>query len=63
MELRCPSRILFGILEGGVIEIKCRSQRCGAGQGKVVLHRFSIATGELIETKKYKDPARKETTG
>jgi hypothetical protein len=55
-ELRCDTRILFGIIDGNSIEVKCKSHRCGAGEGVVVLHRFSLETGELIGTNRYKNP-------
>lgn len=60
MELRCPNGILHGILTEGVIEVKCRSSRCGHREGVVVLHTFNARTGELVETKFYRDPIRKE---
>jgi len=56
-ELRCENSILHGILKDGVLEVKCRSARCGAHRGSVVIHRFSTHTGSLLETKVYKDPA------
>lgn len=62
MELRCSSSILFGIIDSDTVEVKCRSQRCGAEKGVVVLHRFSLSTGELINTKRYRN-ARKEVAG
>lgn len=55
MEFRCANSLHFKRL-GDVIEVKCRSKRCGAGGGNVVLHRFNINTGELVETQQYKDP-------
>lgn len=55
MELRCPSR-MHGIVELKTIEVKCRSARCGARKGAVVLHSFDLSSGELIETKKFKEP-------
>lgn len=62
MELRCGNGIKFGDLHDGVLEVKCRSSRCGHGEGSVVIHRFDPLTGELLETKRFKDPAtgRKE---
>ena len=57
MDLRCPNGIKFGELLEGAIEVKCRSSRCGAGTGIVVLHRFDAATGELLSTKRYRDLA------
>lgn len=57
-ELRCPSK-LHALLKGECFEVKCSSRFCGAGTGIVVLHLFSIHTGELIRTNKYNN-ARKE---
>lgn len=62
VELRCGKR-LHGILtEDGVLEISCRSALCGHVDGTVVIHRFDAVTGNLIETKLYKDASevRKE---
>jgi hypothetical protein len=59
MELRCDSRILHGIMvtEGsGVLEIPCRSRWCGKRPGVVVLHRFNVCSGELIETLRFSEP-------
>lgn len=64
MELRCDNDILFGIVDGRTIEVKCRSRRCGHEAGAVVLHRFDLETGELQGTRKFKDPAKeKEVKG
>jgi hypothetical protein len=63
MDLRCDNGILFGQIlpEEGLLEVKCRSRRCGHGDGEVVLHRFDLQTGELQGTLKFKQPAiRKE---
>lgn len=61
VELRCPNGILFANLnEEGHVEVKCRSKRCGAKAGVVVLHFFDPATGEMVRTEMYKDPAFKE---
>ena len=54
--LRCENSILFGVLDGNVLEVKCKSSRCGAGKGVVVLHQFALPSGELIATRKYKNP-------
>lgn len=52
---------MFGDLdcENGVLEVKCRSTRCGAGVGKVILHRFELISGNLLETKVFLDPLTK----
>lgn len=57
MELRCPNGIKFGELSKEFVEVKCRSRRCGARPGVVVLHRFSVATGNLLQTRRFRDPA------
>jgi len=59
-ELRCESGLLFGLLGDGVLDVKCRSVFCGAGTGKVVIHRFSATTGVLLETRKFKDPVTRK---
>jgi hypothetical protein len=56
-ELRCANKILFAILDDGVIKVKCRSRRCGAKPGVVVVHYFSATAGDLLETRKFRDPA------
>jgi hypothetical protein len=63
MDLRCENKILHGILEGGTLEVKCRSSRCGARSGVVVIHRFDVVSGVLLETKVYKDPANNRKVG
>lgn len=56
LELRCPVKLLGRITQEGLIELKCNSNRCGAGRGVVVLHRWDPTTGLLKETEKYRDP-------
>ena len=56
-DVRCPSGILFGKLEDGVLEVKCRSNRCGHEAGKVILHQFSALDGHFLATKVYRDPS------
>lgn len=59
MELRCTSR-LHGILtEEGLLEIKCRSSKCGARKGVVVMHYFDPETWELKDTRHFQDPITK----
>lgn len=59
MDLRCQYK-KHGELEDGFIEVKCSSQLCGAKAGTVVLHRFDVSTGTLVQTLRFKDPTRKE---
>jgi hypothetical protein len=56
MELRCSSRIHGVVVAEGRIEIKCRSKHCGAESGTTVLHYFDLLSGELMETKRFKEP-------
>lgn len=57
-ELRCDNNIKFGELdrEDHVLEVKCRSRRCGAESGVVVVHGFDLESGKLLGTKRYRDP-------
>jgi hypothetical protein len=59
MDLRCEAK-KHGEIDGNIVEIKCSSRFCGAGPGVVVIHRFDAETGELTETRRFKDPTRKE---
>ena len=60
MELRCQHKMHGVVIQPGdaVVEIKCYSKFCGHRPGVIVLHRFDCTTGELVETKKYKDTPR-----
>lgn len=56
MDLRCPHKLHGMIVSDGVLEVKCDSKFCGHSPGAVVLHRFDVNTGELLETKTFKNP-------
>jgi hypothetical protein len=58
VELRCRGG-LAGIINGRTIEVKCRHWACTAG-GNVTFHYFDVITGELVETKQYKDPNKEK---
>jgi hypothetical protein len=53
-ELRCHAKLHGIVVSPGVLEIACRSDRCGWRPGKVVLHRFEVETGKLLGTREYK---------
>lgn len=57
VELRCPST-MHGKLQDDFIEVKCRRRSCGFKAGTVVLHRFDIHTGALVDTKRFADPRK-----
>lgn len=55
VELRCGKRLHGVLTNDGVLEVACRSALCGHEPGVLVIHRFNTDTGELIDTKRYKD--------
>lgn len=57
MDLRCDNK-LHGVLDTDeeLLEVRCTSRWCGKRNGIVVLHRFNVHTGELVETLRFKDP-------
>lgn len=57
-DLRCNSKKHAVLSPGEYIEVKCDSRFCGAKRGTVILHRFSIETGEMIKTIQFKNPER-----
>lgn len=62
--LRCEGNTIHGrMLNDTTLEVKCKRRRCGVKPGVVVLHTFNIATGDLIETKKYADPRKDIANG
>lgn len=54
MEMRCRHK-LHGVVHEDTIEVKCSSSFCGSKPGVVVIHLFNSSTGELVDTKMYKD--------
>lgn len=56
-ELRCDGNKMHGIVTQEYIEVRCPSRFCGSKDGVVVIHRFTHS-GDLIETVKFKDPAK-----
>ena len=62
MELRCPHKLHGMLISEGVLEVKCDSKFCGHAPGSVVLHRFDVKTGELLETKTFKNPGTERST-
>lgn len=56
MDLRCESKKFGELTEDGQLEVKCPSKFCGAAPGIVVLHRFDALTGELLGSKRFRDP-------
>lgn len=58
-EIRCDHKMHGELLEG-FLEVKCSSRFCGAGSGIVVIHRFDVESGKLIETNRYRDPGKGE---
>lgn len=63
MELRCEHKMHGILMDNGLLEVKCSSAFCGSKPGVVVLHRFDVKTGMLVETKKYKDTPKIKKRG
>jgi hypothetical protein len=65
VELRCDNGIKFAELYPDLREIavKCRSGRCGAARGVVVIHTFDLATGRMVGTERYRDPVTEQEEG
>lgn len=47
------------MVDDHLLEIKCGSRFCGAGNGVVVLHTFDLMSGE-VHTRRFTDPLKKE---
>ncbi len=58
-ELRCEGN-LYGILSDDhkTIEVRCKRSRCGAAPGVVVLHTISLSSGEVTDTKRFREPRK-----
>lgn len=64
IDLRCPHR-KFGVIvipsdNDGRVEIMCPSRWCGRSEGTAVLHTFSTRTGELVNTRRFRQPNRRD---
>lgn len=58
MELRCESK-KHGEMDGEFLEVQCRSRFCGYRPGIVVIHRFDVRTGDLKNTRLFREPPEK----
>lgn len=56
LELRCGSNKLWGVIKDGLLEVRCRF--CKKKTGRITFHYFDLATGELVKTKTFKEPAQ-----
>lgn len=58
-ELRCEGN-LFGVISDDhqTIEVKCKRRKCGAAPGVVVLHTISLSSGDVTETKRFREPPK-----
>jgi hypothetical protein len=59
IELRCENGIKFGELfpDDEILEVKCRSSRCGASATVIVIHGFDVRTGKMVGTETFRNPA------
>lgn len=56
MDIRCSNKLHARITDQGLLEVACNSRWCGKESGNVVLHRFDLDTGEIVETLRFKTP-------
>ncbi len=66
IDLRCDGTMHAKLdTDSRIIEVKCVRRGCGASPGVVVLHTFSVVTGELVDTRRFANPPtmRKEQDG
>jgi hypothetical protein len=58
VDMRCANKkhavLTTPSTDEGVVEFRCDSRWCGAGNGVIVLHRFSTVDGRLMDTHKYR---------
>lgn len=64
MELRCGNKLHGIIGDDGVLEVRCTSRFCGAGNGVVVVHRFDLHSNDMT-TLRFKSghPEKGEANG
>jgi len=57
IDLRCDSKKhALLLVDDHTVEIKCNSRFCGHRRGTVVLHRFDLASGQLVKTLRFAEP-------
>lgn len=57
-QLRCDGT-LHGIVSDdatGTLERPCKHYRCGYVKGIIILHTFSLDTGQVVQTKRFREP-------
>jgi len=58
-QLRCPNN-LYGVTSDdatGTVEVKCKRRGCGYAPGVIVLHTLSLQTGQVISTRRFREPS------
>lgn len=57
IQLRCEGN-LYGVISDDhqTIEVKCKRRSCGHAPGVIVLHTISLASGQVVETKRFREP-------
>lgn len=54
-ELRCKAKKHGEVIDDHTVEVKCDSRFCGAKPGTIILHKFDLKTGLLVETNQFKE--------
>lgn len=60
VDLRCGGTLHGRLTDNRWLEVKCKRRVCGYRQGMVILHTIDIATGEVVQTKKFAEPVNKK---
>lgn len=57
IQLRCEGN-LYGVISDDheTIEVRCKRRGCGHQPGVIVLHTISLASGQTVSTKRFRDP-------
>lgn len=61
-QIRCDGN-LYGVIsdDHSTIEVKCKRRGCGHAPGVIILHTISLTTGQVVSTKRFREPQiRKE---
>lgn len=57
--IKCQHSTHFSVEPGGrgVARVYCRNRRCKLHADEITIHHFDLATGELLETRRYARPS------
>lgn len=56
-DLRCEFKLFGRLTDDGLLEVKCNTDRHAHGKGVVVFHYFDLNTGNMKDTRIFREPA------